>query len=117
MKDKRYHKVGDHCHYTDTGEYRDAVHSICNLKYSVPKKSSITFHNGSNYDNHFIIKELPEEFTKQFTYLGEKSPAEKEFTRIDKNGEEFTKNIWQFMESSLSNLVNNFSKVIHKIKF
>ena len=48
LKDKKYHKVRDHCHYT--GEYRDAAHSICNLKYSVPKKILIVFHNGSNYD-------------------------------------------------------------------
>ena len=27
--------------------------------------------NGSNYDYHFIIKELAEEFKKQFTCLGE----------------------------------------------
>ena len=45
-----------HCHYT--GEYRSAVHSICNLRYSVPKKIPIVFHNGSNYDYYFIIKVL-----------------------------------------------------------
>ena len=49
LKDKKYH-----CHYT--GEYRGAAHSICNLKYSVPNKFPIDFHNGSNYDYHFIIK-------------------------------------------------------------
>ena len=37
MKHKKYRKVRDHCHYTC--EYRGAMHSICNLKYSVPKKS------------------------------------------------------------------------------
>ena len=50
----------DHCHYT--GEYGGAAHSICNLKYSVPKRIPIAFHNGSNYDYHFFIKELAEEF-------------------------------------------------------
>ena len=29
-------------------KYRVAAHSICNLKYSVPKKIPIAFHNGSN---------------------------------------------------------------------
>ena len=69
VEDKKYRRARDHCHYT--GEYRGAAHSICNLKYSVPKKFPIAFHNGSNYDYHFIIKELAEEFKKQFTYLGE----------------------------------------------
>ena len=69
VKDKKYFKVRDHCHYT--GEYRGAAHGICNLKYSVPEKIPIAFHNGFNYDYDFIIKELAEEFEKQFTCLGE----------------------------------------------
>ena len=60
LKDKKYRKVRDHCHYT--GKYRGVTHSMCKLKYSVPKENSIAFHNGSSYDNHFIIKELGEEF-------------------------------------------------------
>ena len=36
LKDKKYRKVRDHCHYT--GKYRGAAHSICYLKYSVPQK-------------------------------------------------------------------------------
>ena len=56
--ENKYLKVRDHCHYTEG--YRGATHSICNLRYSVPKKIAIAFHNGSNYEYHFIIKELAE---------------------------------------------------------
>ena len=54
MKDKQYCKVRDHCYYTEG--YRDAPHSKWNLKGNIPEKSCIAFHNGSNYDYHFIIK-------------------------------------------------------------
>ena len=33
-----------------TCEYRGALHSICNLKYSISKEISVKFHNGSNYN-------------------------------------------------------------------
>ena len=98
-KDKKYCKIRDHFRYT--GEYRGAAHSICNLKislwaYIVPKKMSIVFHNRSNYDYHFTIKELAEEFKKQFICLEENTEKcitltvliEKKVARIDKNGEE-----------------------------
>ena len=49
IKDKKYCK---HC----------APHSTCNSKYSIPKKIPMAFHNRSNYDYRFIIKELAEEF-------------------------------------------------------
>ena len=100
LKDKKYGKVRDHCHYT--GGYRGAAHSISNSTYSVPKKIPMVFHNGSNYDYHFIIKELAEKFKKQFTCLGENTeeyitfivPIEKEVTKIDKNEKEISqKNI------------------------
>ena len=117
MKDKKCFKVTDHCHYT--GEYRGAGHRICNLNYNVPRKIPKVFHNGSNYDYQFIIKDLTE-FLKKFTCLGENTekyitftvPIEKKVTRIDQNGEEITKNIShilqfidsaRFIASSLSN--------------
>ena len=65
MKDKKHCEVRDHCPYI--GEYWGFLHNICNLKYSVPKNPPRVFHNGSYYDYHFIIKELAEEFKKQFT--------------------------------------------------
>ena len=131
MSDKKDRRVRDHCNYT--GEYRGAVHNTCNLKYSASKKIHIAFHNGSNYDYHFNIKELAEEFKEKFTCLGENTEKyitftvsiEKEVTRIDRNGEEITKNnSWilqfidsaKFMSSSLSNLVNNLSEGLHRIK-
>ena len=130
-KDKKYRKVRDHCHYT--GKYRGAAQSICNLKYIVPKEIPIVFHNGSNYDYHFVVKVLAEEFEKQFICLGESTenyinlsiPTQKEVTKIDKNREGITKTISyrlefidskKFMVSSLSNLANNLAEAIHKIK-
>ena len=53
-------KVRDHCHYT--GKYRDANHSIYNLKFNMPNEIPVVFHNGSNHDYHFIIKELANDF-------------------------------------------------------
>ena len=87
MKDKKYHKVRSHCYYT--GEYKGALHCICNSKNSVHKEITIAFHNGLNYDYYFIIKE------SEFTCLRENTQEyitftlqiENKITRIDKSGE------------------------------
>ena len=68
---KKYHKVRDQCHYT--GKYRGAARDICKLRYKIPEEIPLVFHNGSTYDNHFIIKELAEEFEGEFECLGEKT--------------------------------------------
>ena len=57
----------------------------------MPEKIPIVFHDGSNCDNLFIIKELAEEFKNQFNCSGENTekyitltvPIEKEVTRTD----------------------------------
>ena len=53
-------------------------------------------------------------------YLIFKVPIENKVMKIDKNGEEITKDMStdsaRFITSSLSNLVNNLSEEIHKIK-
>ena len=47
----------------------------------MPKEIPIVFHNGSNYDYYyFTIKELAEEFKKQFTGLGENTEKYITFT-------------------------------------
>ena len=87
---KKYRNNRDHCCYT--GKYRGAVHSIFNLKNSVPKKNSIVFHGGSNY-----LRQNTEKYTT-FTV-----PIEKEVTKIDIKVEGITKNksyILQFIDSA-----------------
>ena len=54
--DKSYQKVKTHCHYTK--KYRDTEHSICSLKFNVPNEIPVVFHNDSNYDYHFIVKQI-----------------------------------------------------------
>ena len=70
--DKEYYQVRDHCYYTGKYEkYRGAAHNICNIRYKTPKEIPVVFHNSFKYDYHFIIKELTEEFKRQFECLGE----------------------------------------------
>ena len=68
FNDINYRKVSDHCHYT--GKYRDPARSICNLKFNVPSKIPVVFHNGSKCDYHFIIKELANESEGPFECIG-----------------------------------------------
>ena len=67
--DKKYCKVRDHYHYT--GQQRGAVHSICNLRYEIPKEIPIVFHNGSTYDYRLMIRHLAKEFKGDFECIGE----------------------------------------------
>ena len=88
LENKKYCKVRNHCQYTR--KCRGAAHSICDLKYSIPKIISIVFHNGSIYDYHCIIIELAEEFKKlfTFTYLGGNTEKYINFTGIYKKLQE-----------------------------
>ena len=96
---QNYRKVRDHCHYT--GRYKGAAHSICNLKFHAPNEVPVVFHNDSNYDYQFIIKELANESEGKFECLGENTekyktysvPIEKEVSNTDKDGNESVYNI------------------------
>ena len=58
----------------------------------MPNEIPVVFHNGSNYDYHFIIKELEKEFKRQLDCLRENIqkyktfsvPIEKEVTKLIK---------------------------------
>ena len=115
---KLYHKVRDHCHYT--GTFRGASHSICNLRYKTPKEIPVVFHNGSTYDNHFIIKRLAKEFDGQFECLGENTekyitfsvPIKKELDNSKTYKLKFIGS-FRFMSTSKSSLDDNLSDGFH----
>ena len=62
----------------------------------MPNEIPVVFHNGSNYDYHFMIKELAKELEEQFECVGENTeknktfsvPIEQEVTSIDNDGNE-----------------------------
>ena len=96
----------------------------------MPNETPAVFYNSSNCDYYFIIKELASEFEGKFECLGENTerysvPIEKEVTEIDKDGNKTLETISykikfidsaRFMATSLSNLADNLTEEIHKIK-
>ena len=119
--DENYKKVRAHCHLT--GKYRGAAHSICNLKFRLPKFYPIIFHNLSGYDSHLFIKNLGKSegkidcipnneekyisFTKHILVdkfinkKGEEKEVKREIRFIDS---------FKFMAASLDSLVKNLPK-------
>ena len=119
--DRNYRKVRDHCNFT--GKYRGAahkLHSICNLRFNVSNEIPAVFHNGSNYDYHFIIKKLADEFKGQFECLKENTEKSNDFPVPIECCHCFLQNTFiesaRFMASSLSNLVDNLAEGIYKVK-
>ena len=131
-KDKlRHTKVRYHCHYTE--KFRGAAHSICNLRYAVPKNIPIIIHNHSTYDDHFIIKQLPQEFEGKFKCLGENTekyitysaPIKKEVANDDDYDDDGEKektaeyrlsfvDSYRLMLGKLSALVDSLSGIHYK---
>ena len=110
---KLYHKVRDHCHCT--GKFRGAVHSICNLRYKIPKEIPIVAHHAT-HDHHFIIKQLAKEFDGQFECLGENTEKYVTFSVPIKkalaNGKTIKYKLkffdnFRFMSTSLPSLLDN----------
>ena len=109
-------KVRDHCHYA--GKYRSAAHSKCNLQYKVPKEIPVVFHNGSQYDYHFIINKLAKGIdgitclgNDTEKYIAFKIPLKKE----NKDGKFITYKLkfidsFRFMNRSLSDLYQRSTK-------
>ena len=117
-----YQKVRDNCHYT--GKFRGAAHSICNLRYKVSQEIPVKINNGSEYDYHFLIKELAEEFKGQFECLEENTEEYITFSVPIKkeqhdNGKTITYKIkfsgsFRFMQNKLLDLVDSLSETNNK---
>ena len=119
--DEEYRRVRDHCHLT--GKYRGAAHSICNLKFRLPKFYPVIFHNLSGYDSHLFIKNLGKSEGK-IDCIPNNEEKYISFTKhilvdkfIDKEGKE--KEVkhkirfidsFKFMAASLDSLVKNLPK-------
>ena len=108
---KKYHKVRYICPYT--GKYRGADTDICNLRYKAPKEIPTSFHNGSTYHYHFIIKRAIRRIRRSISMFRTKHskiynfsvPIKKELD----NGASIKSKIklfdkFRFMSRSLSNL-------------
>ena len=112
-KYNNYRKIRDHDHYT--GKFRGAAHNKCNLDYSVSNEIPVVFYNGSNYDYHFIIRELAKNMDGDMDCLGEnteKNITFKVLIRKEYKGVQTTFKIkfidsFRFMNRSLSNITDN----------
>ena len=81
------------------------------------------FHNGSTYDDHFIIKQLAKEFDSQFECLGENTEKYITFSvpikKVLDNGKTMTHKLkfidsFRFMNTSISDFVDNLSEIYKK---
>ena len=110
-----------------TGLDRGAAHNVCNFRYKIPDHIPIVFHNLSGYDTHLFIRELGKKFNKNdIGVIGENKEKYISFSVkvavqlagvTDKNGEPVYKKIqlrfidsMRFMQSSLSDLVDNLAE-------
>ena len=120
-------KERDHCHHI--GQYREAAHSLCNLRFKVPGHIPVIFHNLSGYDTHLFIRELGKHMRKVEGIAKNKedyisfSAKVKVGERIDKNGVTTPIEIdlrfidsFKFMSSSLDSLVDNLSRGGNKFR-
>ena len=111
-------RVRDHCHIT--GKYRGSAHQDCNLNFRITEKIPVIFHNLRGYDSHFIMQEIGE-IVKEHQYTNKKGEkCQMNINAIPNNMEKYMAfmlgnhltfiDSFQFMSSSLENLVKNITK-------
>ena len=111
-------KVRDHNHFT--GEYRGALHSVCNTTLRKSWDIPVFFHNLSSFDSHLFVKELSGNGEVDVKAIPQNEERYVSFSKeryisiVGKDGKKFSRCIrLQFidslrhMQSSLAELVNN----------
>ena len=114
-------RVKDYCHIT--GKFRGSAHNECNLKLTLNLdeiKIPVIFHNLRGYDSHFIMQEIGS-IVKNHTFKNKKGEEKQmNINAIPNNMEKYMAfmlgrhltflDSFQFMSSSLDNLVGNLPK-------
>ncbi|GBO29059.1 hypothetical protein AVEN_122502-1 [Araneus ventricosus] len=104
-------RVRDHDH--QTGRYRAALHSSCNLKFRLSKKIPVVFHNLKNYDGHLIMQEIGK--LKDYEITVVPTTIEKYVTfSLSKRYHKFKVSLnfvdsFKFLSTSLEKLVQNLT--------
>ncbi|GBM47569.1 hypothetical protein AVEN_90276-1 [Araneus ventricosus] len=104
-------RVREHDH--QTGRYRAALHSSCNLKFRLSKKIPVVFHNLKNYDGHLIMQEIGK--LKDYEISVVPTTMEKYVTfSLSKRYHKFKVSLnfvdsFQFLSTSLEKLVQNLT--------
>lgn len=101
-------KTRDHCHYS--GHIRGLAHQSCNINMRATYFLPVIIHNAKNYDNHLILKHIPENYVQNIHII----PVNLEkFTMFTLDTIKFIDS-YQFLDVSLESLVYHLVKSGHK---
>lgn len=107
----------DHCHLT--GRFRSVLCKHCNLRRQEQRNLPVFIHGTSNYDSHFIVKQLGFD-QRRISVIPTSTEKYITFSKQTKSGMNIRfVDTYKIMNSSLAALVNNLSldKFINIKKF
>jgi hypothetical protein len=112
--DKNKKACRDHCH--TTGAYRGAACNRCNLKCTVKREVDVYFHNGKNYDNHLLMRELHNLADDKFDVIATNSEKYISFSIYHKSDEGAEADDERKQLRSEKRKVNNKLKKLFKVE-